>query len=385
VQDSRRLEAKQSQTLMPAFIAVLAMMAGLIVYGIYHLSTINNHVQKISQEQIAIWDMVTDMRFAARERILSLTRIIATDDPFVREEEWMKFNDQASVFIENRQRLLAQNLSNREFALLARQGELTGKATAIQDEIIALAMGEESTKAHSLLTEEGIPAQDAVLDVLHQLYAMQEREIEKARHQVNGAYHHARLLMGSIGLFALLLGCIIAFVVTRQNRQHRDQLVKEKTLAQITLHSIADGVISTDHSGHIVHINTKAEELLGVSAASAYGMTSKQLLRLAYEDHSNVDVDPITATIMSRSKQHSISPMLLNNQDGTQHVIEYTVAPIIEHGHLHGAILVFHDVTELHVLTEQLQYHASHDALTGLINRREFEHRLQMSIETAKV
>jgi diguanylate cyclase (GGDEF)-like protein/PAS domain S-box-containing protein len=53
---------------------------------------------------------------------------------------------------------------------------------------------------------------------------------------------------------------------------------------------------------------------------------------------------------------------------------------------LHGqptALIVCEDITEVHYLHEQLTHQASHDALTGLTNRREFERRLQLALKTA--
>jgi len=43
-------------------------------------------------------------------------------------------------------------------------------------------------------------------------------------------------------------------------------------------------------------------------------------------------------------------------------------------------VLVFRDVTEIRALTRELTYHASHDPLTGLYNRREFERHLQAAL-----
>jgi PAS domain-containing protein len=49
-----------------------------------------------------------------------------------------------------------------------------------------------------------------------------------------------------------------------------------------------------------------------------------------------------------------------------------------------GAVLVFHDVSETRRMARQLQHDAAHDALTGLINRREFEGRLERAVASAK-
>ena len=49
--------------------------------------------------------------------------------------------------------------------------------------------------------------------------------------------------------------------------------------------------------------------------------------------------------------------------------------------YLDGAIF---DITESHELSEKLSYYASHDVLTGLLNRREFEQRLKRVLETSR-
>src|ERR1700732_708585 len=48
-----------------------------------------------------------------------------------------------------------------------------------------------------------------------------------------------------------------------------------------------------------------------------------------------------------------------------------------------GLLLVLHDTSERRGLTRQMTYQASHDGLTGLVNRREFERRLQEAMDSA--
>ena len=51
---------------------------------------------------------------------------------------------------------------------------------------------------------------------------------------------------------------------------------------------------------------------------------------------------------------------------------------------LAGAVVLVRDVTELRGIARQMSYQASHDALTGLVNRREYERRLEEALETAQ-
>jgi diguanylate cyclase (GGDEF)-like protein len=77
--------------------------------------------------------------------------------------------------------------------------------------------------------------------------------------------------------------------------------------------------------------------------------------------------------------------MLLIRRDGNELYVESTAAPIRDGaGHVAGGVLVFHDVSESRELNRRLSYHASHDVLTGLVNRREFESRLERALKSAK-
>ena len=75
--------------------------------------------------------------------------------------------------------------------------------------------------------------------------------------------------------------------------------------------------------------------------------------------------------------------MILRN-GGDERSVELTVTPLKGHkGDLVGTVIVVRDVSELRGITRQMSYQASHDALTGLVNRREFERRLEEALAVA--
>src|SRR6202040_1408673 len=75
--------------------------------------------------------------------------------------------------------------------------------------------------------------------------------------------------------------------------------------------------------------------------------------------------------------------LLLSRANGSERSIELSASPIRnDMKELIGAVVLLHDVTELRGLARQMSYQATHDALTGLVNRREFERRLEEAIES---
>ena len=76
---------------------------------------------------------------------------------------------------------------------------------------------------------------------------------------------------------------------------------------------------------------------------------------------------------------------VLITRNGNELAIEDSAAPIrTRDGQIIGAVMVFHDVTQTRRIARLLSWQASHDALTGLVNRSEFENRLEQTVSSAK-
>ena len=92
--------------------------------------------------------------------------------------------------------------------------------------------------------------------------------------------------------------------------------------------------------------------------------------------------NPILRCLREGRMVELVEPSLLVNRRGQEISIQDSAAPIRDRsGRLIGAVMVFHDVSQERRLQRALAYQATHDALTGLINRREFESRLNDALQ----
>jgi len=156
--------------------------------------------------------------------------------------------------------------------------------------------------------------------------------------------------------------------------------------AQATLDSLGDGLVTTDTYGRIDFVNRAAEQLLGKSLAEVSGQQFLEVVSVVDEADRRALADPVHQCLTAGVKVSlGRRAVVLARADGAEHSIELSAAPLTgERGEIAGAVVLLHDVTELRGLARQMSYQASHDALTGLVNRREFERRLQESIELAR-
>jgi diguanylate cyclase (GGDEF)-like protein/PAS domain S-box-containing protein len=165
----------------------------------------------------------------------------------------------------------------------------------------------------------------------------------------------------------------------------RQALTLEKERLSVTLQSIADAVITTDTEGLITYMNPVAEHMTGWPFADAAGQPLRAVFDIINESDREIAYDPVTAVLspgpITGLAQHTI----LRQRGGLRFAIEDSAAPILNaDNNIIGIVLVFHDVTEAQKLAIKMSHRATHDALTGLINRHEFEHRLKLALDSAK-
>ena len=174
----------------------------------------------------------------------------------------------------------------------------------------------------------------------------------------------------------------------KHNSRERDRaeaaLYAEKERALVTLQSIGDAVITTDIEGRVEFLNPVAEALTGWSNWEAMGQPLPEIFNIISEITRLPVENPVEKALLQDRIVGLANHTVLIRRDGHEVQIEDSAAPIRDRdGHILGVVLVFHDVGEKRKLTHQLSYQATHDALTGLINRSEFERQLEDLLDSA--
>ena len=168
-------------------------------------------------------------------------------------------------------------------------------------------------------------------------------------------------------------------------KQAEARLFREKELAQVTLASIADAVITTDDNGIIQFLNPVAAMLTGWSEGDALGRSFSEVFRSVNEFTRAEGADPVETVLATKRAYASAHDSILLARDGVEHLIETSAAPILtREGQTAGVVIVCHNVTETRALNAQLMHQASHDALTGLFNRAYFEEVLTKALIQAR-
>ncbi|MDT8452351.1 MAG: EAL domain-containing protein [Gammaproteobacteria bacterium] len=188
-----------------------------------------------------------------------------------------------------------------------------------------------------------------------------------------------------IVLIVLLFASVRLLLGAQYERQNAEARIhQQRELAEVTLDSIGEAVITTDTEHNITYMNPVACQLTGWTADEALHLPLEQVVVIVSEaDHAEVD-----STIFDCLNQECLieysEPMLLIGAHGNEYSIETSASPLKDrHGDIIGAVLVFINTSHIRNLSRELEFQASHDSLTSLLNRREFERQLAQAIRSA--
>lgn len=184
----------------------------------------------------------------------------------------------------------------------------------------------------------------------------------------------------SIVIYALV---IIRKKLSSRHGQNQD-FIRDRQREQVALLSIADAVITTDENGHVDYMNATAERLTEWDINAARGHSVQSIFRIMDSETPTLILDPVSKCLKDGQVVRLVKPVNLRGRLVSQSLIEATVSPMRNRlGKIIGVVLVFHDVSTVRKMQDHIDYQASHDPLTGLLHRQEFEKHLEAAIKSA--
>lgn len=152
---------------------------------------------------------------------------------------------------------------------------------------------------------------------------------------------------------------------------------------RLLLESAGEGILGLDTEGHCTFVNRAALTMLGYDQEELMGQNIHATIHQSADDGAVNQSEQCTAYNAFRNSIPQRSKEIFRCKDGRTFPVEYSSYPIELDGQIIGTVLIFWDVTESQLLMQSLAYQASHDPLTGLINRTEFERRLTRVLASA--
>ncbi len=371
------------------FALVLAMLSGVVAIGVLQLAQASRSLDAVVNQHNHKLALSQQLFRYARERVQVLQRMFIIDDPFERDTLARDLDALAAQFVATREALRANPtlpLNAREEQLLGGLSGFALRAVKAQRRVSDLILDGEVEAAREVMIREVFPAQTDVLAVLEELGGLQRQASRAALDESQRQQRVARLAILSLGVGAVLFGLLIAALSVRRTLRTEAALAYERERALVSLHALADGVITTTGDGRIDYLNPLAQRLTGWNPSDARGRPLLEVLRLVDEERRQPVAHNLSELLAANPEQRDlVDRRLLQRRDGQELHVEHSVARIGLGGEsFGGVVVVLRDVSEMVALARKLSHQVRHDPLTGLLNRREFEHQLERALDGAR-
>ena len=163
------------------------------------------------------------------------------------------------------------------------------------------------------------------------------------------------------------------------------ELYAEKEQLKTLLTSIVDSVIATDENGIITFMNPEAEKITGWAFQEAKGLHHETIFKVVSKTTNRVLKSPITKSLEKKKSSPLLQDALLINIRGEKYDIQYAISLLQNKDNKTiGVEIIFQNVSQAKSMQEELNFNATHDSLTGLLNRREFENAMNKALKEIK-
>jgi diguanylate cyclase (GGDEF)-like protein/PAS domain S-box-containing protein len=188
-----------------------------------------------------------------------------------------------------------------------------------------------------------------------------------------------QLTIANVGLAFTLIALVVwrMRALFQRSLRFKDALRSQKEQAQVTLQAIGDGVIRLDAQSCVDYVNPAAERLIGMSQADAFGRPIASLIMIVDQATKRTCHRSMDALLKGEAQFDATRELALVTAAGST-PISVRSEPLETAGEPTGAVLVLRDMTRERDLIARLTWQASHDELTGLVNRRELDRRLRL-------
>ncbi|MCW8933883.1 MAG: EAL domain-containing protein [Gammaproteobacteria bacterium] len=328
--------------------------------------------------------LIVELIETARTRTRLTLEMSYEGDAFIKDDISMSLDKYSLQFRKLRQQLIDLGLTENERKIMLAIDESIVPALSQQRQAAQMALSndiEDIKKAQKVMIQNVYPLQRKIIDNFMSLLNYQKNIIFESREKASVQYKKSYKLQSTIFIIILLSALMVAFYVIRRSFIIEKELFLEKEKAEITLRSVGDAIITTNKDGMVDYLNPVAEKLTGYITHDIVGKPITEIYKAYDQTNERWLADCIMNYLKHGSYNMPSNDIILYDSNDELIDISQTIAPIQDtNDNVLGTITTFQDISKEKLLAKRIEHQAQHDALTGLLNRREFENKVEQSL-----
>ena len=378
------LRKSQSTYVLALGFGFLILLLTFFAYSSYQQTQISyNSIQGSSRASDKM-ELIVNLIERARTRTRLTLQMSYEEDPFIKDDISMKLDEHATQFTVLREQLHNLGLNNKELIFSQAINKAATDTHTQQRKAAELALSDDPiliAQSQKMMVKDVYARQGVIIDNFMKLLNYQKSLIFNSREEASTQFKYARKLQLSLFATIFLLAIFVAAYIIRRSSKIEGELFFEKEKAQITLKSIGDAVITTDENGRVDYLNPVAEKITGYITREVSGKPITQIFKAYDEVNQRWLADCIVNYLKDGDYNMPSNDIVLYNADDDIIDISQTMAPIQDtFNNILGTITTFQDISKEKYLAKRIDHQARHDVLTGLLNRREFENKVEQSL-----
>ncbi len=273
------MKTPSKTVVIAGFSAMLVLLVTLMAIWMTSVNSNTHRIEAIIRETRQ-QELMFNMRDAAHKRALSLFRMAAMDDPFERDDEYVRFKEYAGDFITARDELLSDYLTQNDRPKWERVRPLVVRGSSVQNNAVELILDDRIADAHRVLHDDVMPTQESVMGQLTGLLEKAQKNVHDQLDDTVALNHSTFVAVAILGGGAVVLGLFIAVFVIRRSGAAEDALIEQSERLQMLYTTIStSGLTLEDQIGAMLR---QGCESLGLEIAKV----------------SRIDLDAQTNTFM---------------------------------------------------------------------------------------
>lgn len=206
------------------FSLMLFFLILITAVGLTNVSILKDEINVLVSISNVKTSIISDMRNIARERSLSLYRMILLKDPFDIDEERTHMSLLASNFLKLRERLFNIEMTLEEEKKVNETLEFVYSSTKIQKKLLKIIKTGSFDEAQNFLINTAIPEQNILLKQYDQLIDFQKELSENIKDNAELKYQFTLIILSIFNVFIIFIGVLVSLYVIKKSTTAEQQL-----------------------------------------------------------------------------------------------------------------------------------------------------------------